>query len=193
MLFPFVCWALPSPSPLPGQEGGWDCPWARGGSAHPYHHSPNGTKAGQVKVQAGLLPWHHNPPCWRLPRALGQQLPLQKQQWWKPAAPGGLCAYNCRKKHPCQRDSLTGVKLGTNPLGPFHLILVFLTSASVSRICSQFFEASKSHGQINTEILGRTENSLHSFKTVLYFKCLIHQSSALPNTQNTDDLSTCSL
>lgn len=118
----------------------------------------------------------------RASRAHGQQLPLQKQAMMKAAAPGGLCAYNCRKKHPCQRDSLTGVKLGTNPLGPFHLILVFLTSASVSRICSLLFKASKSHGQINTEILGRTENSLHSFKTVLYFKCLIHQTSALPNT-----------
>lgn len=108
--------------------------------------------------------------------------PFKSKQWWKPSAPWGLCAYNWRKKHPCQRDSLTGVKLGTNPLGPFHLILVFLTSTSVSRICSLLFKASKSQGQINIEILGRTENSLHSSKTVLYFKCFILQSSALPNT-----------
>jgi len=45
-------------------------------------------------------------------------------------------AYNWRKKHPCQRDTLTGVKLGTNLLSLFHLIPLFMTSTSVSRICA---------------------------------------------------------
>lgn len=65
--------------------------------------------------------------------------PFKSKQWWKPSVPWGLYAYNWRKKHPCQRDTLTGVKLGTNPLGPFHLILVFLTLTSVSRIRALLF------------------------------------------------------
>lgn len=103
--------------------------------------SQMGAKAGQVEVHTGLLPWHCNPPSSPWTGHTANNFPFRSKWWWKPAAPGGLCAYNCRKKHPCQRDSLTEVKLGTNPLGPFHLILVFLTSASVSRICSQALES----------------------------------------------------
>lgn len=131
----------------------------------------------------------------RLTGHMSNNFPFKSKQWWKPSAPWGLCAYNWRKKHPCQRDSLTGVKLGTNPLGPFHLILAFLTSTSVSRICSLLFNACKTTGRSTQQFwAGQKIFSFTLFKTVLYFKSLILQSSIFPNpTPSSGNLLTYSL
>lgn len=78
-----------------------------------------GAKAGQVKVHAGLLPWHCNPPCSQLNRAHGQQLPLQKPAMMKASSPWRAVCLQLQEKTSLSERQFDRSQVRDKSSGPF--------------------------------------------------------------------------
>lgn len=78
-----------------------------------------GAKSRQVKVHAGLLPWHCNPPYSQLNWARGQQLPLQKQAMMKAFSPLRAVCLQLEEKTSLSKRQFDRSQVRDKSSGPF--------------------------------------------------------------------------